>query len=358
MTRLEQAVQRRDSLLEIVESSAPPPGTDPVALNAELEQSRSAVASLSTQYQQLEDSIAAEAAAIHSATRLESLAREADALSASIADADSDVSRDRLQSQLVGQMRALRSERTSFERHAAQSGLIPPRRFGALLGGSLLYLLTPYQLRAPVRSGSDGLPALLPWPPPTASGFVVLPRDLVRSRLRRNQRLAAVDAQIRNALSRSGYGDASYYGAPGGFAIATRVERIDREGTPLAGEARWSTNVPPLREFTLEAYLRALFAAESGYFRVFLIVVSNTPFRPDPARARFAHVVNWSSSGLNVLPSDVGNRPLTAAHDVTVLIYEFTKTRGARTGASVVPGRWSATHHLLKSRLQRSFLGR
>jgi hypothetical protein len=158
---------------------------------------------------------------------------------------------------------------------------------------------------------------------------MVLPRALLDPDNDPELTLGDVDRRLTTALLDAGYAGFGYSGVPGGFAIVTPVERFVTDGSALDPTARWSTKLPPLRSFSLTEYIRALFTAESGKFRVLLFVVTDQPFHSDAGRARLSTVETWARQGVNLLPTEVQDQQYTRAHNTTVLVYEFEKVRGS-----------------------------
>lgn len=195
------------------------------------------------------------------------------------------------------------------------------------------------------------IPALLPWPPPEPSARAVLPRRLLEAAGAGLSTLGDADGRLTAALDAAGYDERAYHGVPSGFALVTRLERINSDGTPTDQSARWRTDIRPIRAFSLREYLRALFTARSGHFRVLVFIVTSEPFNSSGSRARLATMELWSRSGLNVLPPSLRSAPYTENHAVTVLIYEFKKIRGSRITNVAIPGRLTGQMHLEKSGL-------
>ena len=76
------------------------------------------------------------------------------------------------------------------------------------------------------------------WPPPPASAYEVLPRQLL-TRGNEKMTLEDVSTEIGNALSHCGYVERSFYDdVPNGFAIASRIEHINSDGSFAAD--RWA----------------------------------------------------------------------------------------------------------------------
>lgn len=196
-----------------------------------------------------------------------------------------------------------------------------------------------------------------PWPPPAASARQVIRRDLLAAS-RRLDRLGDVDALLSDALEHAGYTEKSYWSVPRGFALATRLEQIDATGKPKPPPARWSAEMPRLTGgFSLGAYLRALFTAEPGYYRIVAVIVtsalfseSNQPVTSDEARA-------WVAKGLNALPESLASQPYGPDVVCTAMIYEFERQSGSEA-TPLVPSPLDAHAHLVGSGLWAALGGR
>jgi hypothetical protein len=195
------------------------------------------------------------------------------------------------------------------------------------------------------------LERLLPWPPPDPSAHTVIERALPTCGDCGLRTLGDLDDRMRNALASAGYHGLAYFGVPDGFAIVTRIEQTDSEARPLVGEARWAATVVAMRSFSLAEYLRALLTAPPGYFRVIAFVASSRPFTFSGDRAKLSVIERWSRSGSTGLPEELRREPLTEAHRVTALVYEFEKRNGTERPEVFIPGRWTAVQHLQNTAL-------
>jgi hypothetical protein len=189
------------------------------------------------------------------------------------------------------------------------------------------------------------LPAMLPWPPPNPSDRVVLDRSLLADTNGPPTTLGGVSDRLESALTNAGYPGSSYWGVPGGFALVTKLEQTDRDGTPLAGRMRWQTSIATMKCFCLTQYLNALLTAPPGFYRVLVFVVTTQEFAPVREREPIDTIERWSQLGLNDLPSGLRATPFTDEHEVTVLLYEFVKRSDADRPESG-PARISARDHL------------
>ena len=199
-----------------------------------------------------------------------------------------------------------------------------------------------------IRREGEEVPQF-PWPPPRASASVVIPFGPIRSSGIPEPTLGDAAKLINAALDGGGYVDRSYFAAPGGFAMVTRLERIDPDGTPRQDE-RWSVQPPPLQSFSVGAYLRALFTAPPGYYRIIVFVVSSQPFAQSAERVSRDEALAWLHEGLNRLPDSIAGASYTERHDATALIYQFEQP-GRQEALLVVQGSPSGREHLERAKL-------
>jgi hypothetical protein len=201
----------------------------------------------------------------------------------------------------------------------------------------------------PVQEYQEAMPKF-PWPPPKASASDTVSRELLLGS-REHPLLGDVAAALELAFRKAGYGERSFYGVPGGFAMASRIEQMNRDGTSLKDPAdRWSLKVPPIRKFSFSAYMTALFRARPGYYRVIVFVVTSHPFSQSGAEITSDDAKRWLSSGLNALPDDIASRDYTSAYRCTALIYEFKRTEG-KHAEFVDPSEVTGQIHLEKAGL-------
>jgi hypothetical protein len=159
-----------------------------------------------------------------------------------------------------------------------------------------------------------------------------------------------VEGKIRQALDAQGYVERSYYAVPEGFAIVTRLEQFEADGTSKQPPARWAASVGPLRKFSLGEYLAALFEATPGYYRVIVFIVTPIPFAQADAKVSQEQAARWLNSGANVLPRPVADCPYTPEHICTALIYEFQQP-DRKERAKFVDSGLPAREHLIKAKI-------
>jgi hypothetical protein len=193
-----------------------------------------------------------------------------------------------------------------------------------------------------LESGYEPLP-VFPWPPPEASAATKIPSRYLMSDPLSPTSLDAVSQNLETALDRTGYTERSYYAVPGGFALVTRLEQFYPDGTSKQPPERWAVEVMPPKSFSLTSYLKALFTAQEGHFRIITFIVTSSPFRQSSnADINREDAMEWLSTGLQILPYSIGRNPYTDRHYCVALIYEFeqaTRNHEARFKAlSTLPG--------------------
>ncbi len=189
------------------------------------------------------------------------------------------------------------------------------------------------------------------WPPPQASGSVIVPRSLLLAKTAGKSTLGDVQARLETALDRTGYSDKSYFAVPAGFVVVTRLEQFSDSGAPKVGDERWATEAGPLKRFDMSEYVSALFRAKPGRFRVIAFVVTPIPFSQANATVTREEANRWLSRGANKLPVELAGAEYTERHDCTALIYEFSKAGQDAEAVPVIPGTLPAREHLVRANL-------
>src|SRR5581483_968376 len=143
-----------------------------------------------------------------------------------------------------------------------------------------------------------------------------------------------------------------------GFAIATRLEQIDANGRPKPPPARWSAEMPRLSgAFSLGAYLRALFTADPGFYRIVVFIVTDALFSESDRSVSSDEARGWVAKGLNALPESIAGLPYAPAVVCTAMIYEFERQAGSEA-QPLVPSSIDAHAHLVGSGLWSALGGR
>jgi outer membrane protein OmpA-like peptidoglycan-associated protein len=191
---------------------------------------------------------------------------------------------------------------------------------------------------------------LFPWPPPMASGTHQIPMAML-SRRAGVTTLGDVAARLQTALERAGYSQGSFFAVPGGFALVTRLEHINSDGSVKPASERWlPADSRPLEDFTLSSYIRALFQARRGYYRVMAFIVTPLDFAQAPISLSPAAAKEWVSTGSTGVPPSVRNITLKpATHRCTALIYEFQREADDDPIVPLIPSQVLPRIHLEKA---------
>jgi len=164
-----------------------------------------------------------------------------------------------------------------------------------------------------------------PWPPPIPSARLSVPLNANSN----NPTFGNLSFILDAALRKTGYFEKSYFSVPGGIAIVTKMERIYQDGTPVP-VGRWSVEQPTLPRLSLSEYLRALFTASPGYYRMIVFVVTDKPFGATNETISASTANQWLADGFNILPEDILLKPLPPHFAFTALVYEFRREPGGK----------------------------
>lgn len=136
-----------------------------------------------------------------------------------------------------------------------------------------------------------------------------------------------VDAIIKYALERNGYDEYTYHAVPGGFALVTRMERINKDGSPVSQPQRWIVNQKPINPFSdFSRYLSALDNGDTGYYRVIVFIVSSDNVLTGDAAPERVDFEKRFEDGVTSLPNDVLDRVYAPGDHCTAVIYEFRRS--------------------------------
>jgi len=207
----------------------------------------------------------------------------------------------------------------------------------------------------PATSGTDPRPAeslpSFPWPPPRYSAFSAISRDWVAPGAQPTLGLAA--RRLEEAFDTSGYGERSYYQVPGGFALVSRIEQMHPDATPFPSPERWAVETPRLRNGFID-YIRALFNAAPGFYRLIVFAVTDHDFSAADRAPTSEEARGWVTAGALRLPSSIGQLPYTPQHYTTALIYEFERGADQSDVRVRTPGGSPGRTHLERTGLWQS----
>ena len=212
----------------------------------------------------------------------------------------------------------------------------------------------PPEPAARIAMPTAGSLAAFPWPPPAPSAQAQIPAAAFRTAVQPSPSLAAVGARLTTALDEAGHAY-GFYRAPNGFAVVSRLERIGDDGTRIGDDG---LPAPAAGEpFRFNATMAALAAAPAGFYRIIVFLVSDGTLVPSARPLQEAEAGALVDGGASALPDDFNDRPLTDAHFVTALIYEFRRGEAERDVATLYPGRFNGVDHLRSAGLMRVMEG-
>lgn len=160
----------------------------------------------------------------------------------------------------------------------------------------------------------------LEFPPPKPSSRYIFNKELFMN----CDILEDVNQIISNALIANGYSEKSYFSVPNGFAVVTRIEKINEDGTSMEPPERWSISANSFK-FTISNYLKALFLGNKGYYRVIVFIITDKSFSTTKKVVTREEAFAWLQVGSLTLPDLIGEKKFTKKYKVISLVYEFTK---------------------------------
>lgn len=187
-----------------------------------------------------------------------------------------------------------------------------------------------------------------PWPPPEASAQLVLPDSFFVG----SRRLGDMASKLAAALDNHEY-EFRFFWVPRGFAMVSRIERIDDQASSMSLPLRWSLEIyNPV--YSLGSFLRGLFRAPEGYFRVIAFVVTDASFSQSEHRVTSIEALQWLRTGHNILPEHLRSQEIGPETKCTALIYEFKGNGFHKPAELTLPGHFQAKLHLEKAGIWRA----
>lgn len=185
--------------------------------------------------------------------------------------------------------------------------------FDRMAGRPLLYAY-PTALDAP----------FLPWPVRMPSTYEDVTREFVPTGT-----LGSIASQIANRIAPKGFDTLHYFSVPGGFAIATELERVGRN-RPVPEEDRW-TRGKRGGAMSLFDYWRSLLEGENDRFRVYVYFVTDADIQHGEQNADESDVAYWKTKGRPALSRERSAAKALPGTRIWLYTYEFTasKSKGA-----------------------------
>jgi hypothetical protein len=184
-------------------------------------------------------------------------------------------------------------------------------------------------------------------PPPAPSAEINL-----ASYFKNCKTLSQVDDLILQALNNTGYNAKKYYYTEGGYALVTRIEQFNADGTSKQGDARWSAKPVRDENFSVMNYIKSLFVPEKGFFRVIVFVVSSNYYGNNTGKTCDKDCIRgWLNNGYTSLPTVIGNQPYNNSIQINALIYEFSVADGTKKFSFSKPSKLDGMTHLRMAKI-------
>lgn len=173
-----------------------------------------------------------------------------------------------------------------------------------------------------ILPGGESRMLSFPFPPPKASASYIIDKKNFKDA----KNLFRVNEILSKVLEECGYREKSYYQIPNGFALVTRIEKIDLDVYPYPEPERWTiTNESSRNDFSIKNYLRSLFYAKQGKYRVIVFFITNITFGQTEKSMTFTEAKKHLKRGHNSLPIEFQSVTFDENYSCTALIYEFDK---------------------------------
>lgn len=198
-------------------------------------------------------------------------------------------------------------------------------------------------------SGNNPIPPLFPWPPPNASAIINLTDNYTSFASCNNY--GDVSSILDRALVSNSY-EKVYFSVPGGFAIVTKLEVINEDGSSKDQPDRYDINyISAKRIISLRDYIRSLFFGKSGYYRTIVFVITDKPFALSNDSITELEMKEIIPKGETFLSEAFKKYSFTKNHNVIALIYEFEIKESDKIPVLSIPSRLTGINHLVKSNI-------
>jgi hypothetical protein len=193
------------------------------------------------------------------------------------------------------------------------------------------FLAATYPPEVPIPTSSQpvktSLEPFFPWPPPEpfASEIITQAAFSKGDHLTLGQAAERIERQLHDA----GYAQGHFFSAADGFALVAPMERVSETGVPLESPRRWEDidhTTFALKDFSLDEFLESLLKERSGYFRIFVFIVTSSDLVFDPKVQVTPEVAReWQERGRLMLPNAIASRSFSSRCRLYVLLYQFRK---------------------------------
>lgn len=201
-------------------------------------------------------------------------------------------------------------------------------------------------------AASNGIP-VFPFPPPKPSAIDVITIDKFPDA----NNLEDINNFIGRTLNQCGYHEKSIYEIPNGFALVSRIEKINSDASSKNPPERWEINSKVKNSFSISDYIKSLFSSNPGFYRVIVFMVTDIPFNTTKNVPSKEDATDWLYNGLNILPDEIGSTTLNQSYSCSVLIYEFKSPESGESAFLMSPSLHTGREHLIKANLWSYLIG-
>ncbi len=167
-----------------------------------------------------------------------------------------------------------------------------------------------------------------------------------------------VDDYFTNIFNKKGYtGHLHYYYVESGFTLTTSLEKINNDGSPVSGSARWSVTSGGNSSLSLYETFKSIFFETESNFRIIGLIVSPLAATLQKSPSTFGGMQELLIYSYPELPADLKDFSIDKK-TLTVLIYNYYQSDIGKVPVLDVSKRLSVEDHLKKSGLQELLDGR
>ena len=188
-----------------------------------------------------------------------------------------------------------------------------------------------------------------PIPYPKPSTLDILPKTAFQ----KCETLGDIDNILSKTLNRCDYYRKSYFQIPNGFALVTRLEKFNEDGSPKPDNERWVDigNNNNSNLFSIKDYLKSLFTARPGHYRCIAFLISDQIFFSKNDIIKSEKAQAWINEGGLKLTDELFEMKVNSNYDVIALIYEFKKLEHTNEAKLISPSNIQGKTHLRKSNI-------
>lgn len=187
---------------------------------------------------------------------------------------------------------------------------------------------------------------VFPVPFPDPSTFYNIPASFFNG----DKTFGDIDNKLQTALDGCRYDVKKYYYVPDGFAIVTQMERMNNDGSSTMPPGRWKYSIAGDINDPI-SYIKSLFSAPSGDFRVFVFIVTDVDLSSNNQKITDEEVMGWLGNGFTALPQNIRQIPFDDRYHFTMLVYHYNKTGSGEDAIQVLNDPLTGRTHYEKAGL-------